>query len=179
MDRMTSRHSFTALGLPGRLTIKHLPRLPATARLSIASGLFFIVTILIASVKPGIVLSITASVASGVTSRGDNPVPPLVTIRSRSTVSDHSLSFVEITSASSGTTSYLATSTPTRPISSFATSPLLSGRSPLHPLSLITRIPANIRLFYHTKAKAQNHKTYLYFSTTLQKDTICHDNTRY
>lgn len=76
--KKTSRHSLTALGLPGRFMINVLPRIPATARESIARSVTSRLRSRIASVIPGASRSHTSSVASGVTSLGANPVPPLV-----------------------------------------------------------------------------------------------------
>ena len=62
--------------------IKDLLRIPALCLESIAVGTYFKLSKRISSPKPGIILSHTASVASGVTSRSAGPVPPLVTIKS-------------------------------------------------------------------------------------------------
>src|SRR5450759_2956659 len=83
---------------------------------------------------PGISRSMTASVASGVTSRGETPVPPVVTMRSiawshRETIS--SLSKF----ASSGTISRRATCIPRLSRISATTTPLVSSRSPAAPLA--------------------------------------------
>ena len=66
------------LGWPGKLMIKHLPRMTATCLDKIAVGTKRRLICRICSPKPGISLSATASVASGVTSRGEGPVPPVV-----------------------------------------------------------------------------------------------------
>src|SRR5471032_2006089 len=55
----------------------------------------------ICSPKPGIGFVATASVASGVTSRRDGPVPPVVRIRSQPVSSTSSISVAEIVAASS------------------------------------------------------------------------------
>ena len=78
--RTAPRHSLTPLTLPGKLIISVDCRIPATARERAARGVLL---------KPSNAhqfrrfpehgLSITASVASGVTSRGESPVPPVVT----------------------------------------------------------------------------------------------------
>src|ERR1051326_2310614 len=75
---MASRHSLTALGLPGRVIINVRPRGPATPRESMPKGVCWRLAIRIASAMPGASRSIMASVASGVTSRGARPVPPVV-----------------------------------------------------------------------------------------------------
>ena len=59
--------------------IKDRPTVPATARESIACGKRVIPAARIASEIPGTDLSMTSLVASGVWSRGDSPVPPVVT----------------------------------------------------------------------------------------------------
>jgi len=63
------------LRLAGRLTISAWPRITATWRDRIAVGTKRRPICRICSPKPGISLSATASVASGVTSRGAGPVP--------------------------------------------------------------------------------------------------------
>ena len=68
--------SAMALGWPGRLMISALPRITATWRDRIAVGTKVRLIWRICSPKPGMVLCATASVASGVTSRGAGPVPP-------------------------------------------------------------------------------------------------------
>ena len=78
IGRTTSRHSRAPLGLPGRFTMSVAPRAPATARLSMANGVFASVSRRIASAIPGAWRSRTASVASGVVSVGLRPVPPAV-----------------------------------------------------------------------------------------------------
>ena len=72
-----------AVGFPGRLTISVRPRVPAVCLERIAVGTDCSETARINSPKPGRSLSQTAVVASGVTSRGAGPVPPVVTIRSQ------------------------------------------------------------------------------------------------
>lgn len=75
---MTSKHSSTPFGEPGRLIISVVPRMPQTPRESIANGCNVAVSRRIVSDNPGASRSITASVASGVLSRGPKPVPPVV-----------------------------------------------------------------------------------------------------
>ncbi len=67
-----------AAGRPGRLTINAALRSPAICLDKIAVGTSAKLAIRIASPKPGNILSQTSAVASGVTSRGDGPVPPVV-----------------------------------------------------------------------------------------------------
>ena len=78
---MYSRFSFTAFGLPGRLTMSVLPRNTLAARLSIPRGVMERLWYRMASAMPGALRSATARVASGVISRGEKPVPPVVRIR--------------------------------------------------------------------------------------------------
>ena len=79
--KTASKHSLIDFGLPGKLIIKLLPLRPAVCLDKIAVGTNFKDSVLISSPKPGIILSQTASVASGVTSRFAGPVPPVVTTR--------------------------------------------------------------------------------------------------
>ena len=73
-------HSLTALGLPGRFIMSVFFLIPAAALESIAVGVLVIEYALIASAMPGVILSQTAMVASGVRSLSENPVPPVVKI---------------------------------------------------------------------------------------------------
>ena len=75
--------SAIAFGWPGRLMISALPRTTATWRDRIEVGTKARPMRRICSPKPGISLVATASVASGVTSRGAGPVPPVVRTRSQ------------------------------------------------------------------------------------------------
>ena len=76
----TSMLSIQAFGLPGRLIISVLPRMTDCARESIACLVNCIEAARTASAMPGTSRVATASVASGVVSRGENPVPPVVRI---------------------------------------------------------------------------------------------------
>ena len=67
--------------LPGRFIIRVPPRSPAMPRESIALSEVLSAAARIASGMPGATLLITASVASGVTSRLEKPVPPAVRTR--------------------------------------------------------------------------------------------------
>ena len=89
---MYSRHSRTAFGLPGRLTISVRLRIPLAARLNIVRFVNCKLYARIASGIPGTIRSATASVASGITSRGENPVPPVV--KSRSAFHSSQISFI-------------------------------------------------------------------------------------
>jgi hypothetical protein len=80
----TSKHSLIAFGEPGKLMIKHFPRIPLIPRESIAIGVASKDRRRSSSEIPGVSRSITRFVASGVLSRGVNPVPPVVMISSES-----------------------------------------------------------------------------------------------
>ena len=56
--------------------------MPETPRESIACGVLVMEAARIASSSPGVSRSTTSRVASGVTSRGEKPVPPTVRTRS-------------------------------------------------------------------------------------------------
>ena len=75
------RFSRAAFLLPGRFTIRVLPRIPAAARLRQPRGVMRMLSARMASGMPRVSRSTTARVASGVTSRGEKPVPPVVTTR--------------------------------------------------------------------------------------------------
>jgi hypothetical protein len=60
------------------LTISVRPATPDTPRLSTPIGVCWMLTARIASAMPGASRAITACVASGVTSSGVSPVPPVV-----------------------------------------------------------------------------------------------------
>src|SRR6202035_1631460 len=97
-----SRQSRMALGLPGRLTISDLPRMPAICRDRIAVGTTFSDTARMSSPKPSSSFSHTASVASGVTSRRAGPVPPVVHTRQHLSLSHNSVSVDVMIGSSSG-----------------------------------------------------------------------------
>ena len=78
------------------------PRMTATWRDRIAVGTKARLIWRICSPKPGISLCATASVASGVTSRGAGPVPPVVSTRSQATSSTSSHSAALMPACSSG-----------------------------------------------------------------------------
>jgi hypothetical protein len=78
------------------------PRTTPTCRDRIAVGTNRSEICRICSPKPGIVRCATASVASGVTSRGAGPVPPVVSTRSHPTTSASSISVRSMTGCSSG-----------------------------------------------------------------------------
>ena len=85
--------------------MRQLPLRPDTPLLSMAIGVWRRPACRIASEMPGTCRSMTERVASGVTSRGPRPVPPVVTIRSTSPLSAHSESLAAIAGLSSGTIS--------------------------------------------------------------------------
>jgi len=74
-------------GLPGGFMLSLSFSAPTIPRESAARGVFFIPSARISSARPGISLSTTARVASGVTSRGPSPVPPEVKTASQSSPS--------------------------------------------------------------------------------------------
>src|SRR5450755_512154 len=100
-----------------------------------------------ASAIPWASRSITDFVASGVTSRGPRPVPPVVRITCRCSSSHHARSVAAICSYSSGTTTpALITTFGSCATSVRVCSPLISTRSPLATPSLIVRTPTLIIL---------------------------------
>lgn len=76
-----SKHTRIACGFPGKFTTSVLFLITATCLERIAVGTVFAETDRIRSPKPGSSRVATASVASGVTSLGVGPVPPVVTTR--------------------------------------------------------------------------------------------------
>ena len=76
--RITANPSRQPPGDPGRFTISVAPRRPAMPRESSACGVRAMASARTASARPGVSRSTTDRVASGVTSRGANPVPPVV-----------------------------------------------------------------------------------------------------
>src|SRR6266542_5447621 len=89
-------------GWPGRLMMSERLRTTATWRDRIAVGTNSRPILRICSPNPGMSLSATASVASGVTSRGAGPVPPVVSTRWQPTMSTSSISVRSIEGWSSG-----------------------------------------------------------------------------
>lgn len=80
-EKISSMVSRIDLGLPGRFMMSALPRIPAVCRDRMAVGTCLREMVRILSPKPGSSLVHTASVASGVTSLGAGPVPPVVTTK--------------------------------------------------------------------------------------------------
>ena len=115
-------------GLPGRFTISAAPRAPAIPRESAAIGVCDSPVARISSASPGASRSMTARVASGVTSRGPNPVPPVVT--TSPFVDASSRSADSISACSSATTRRSDTSKPAARSNASAASPEASSRVP-------------------------------------------------
>src|SRR5271156_4499832 len=101
---ITSSDSTAPFGLPGRLMMIAFPRIPAAPRESTARGVFCAPAARICSGNPGIMRSTTEAVASGVTSRGPRPVPPVVRITSASLESAASFRKSSIAARSSART---------------------------------------------------------------------------
>ena len=80
------------------------PRMPATERDSQEVCTVSADFCLISSGMPGTCLSMASIVASGVKSKGDSPVPPVVTTRSHDPSSHQDTSFSVMTARSSGAT---------------------------------------------------------------------------
>src|SRR5690349_23966578 len=112
---------------PGRLTTSAEPATPAVPRESKPCGVFAIESARSACAIPGASRSSTSRVASGVTSRGARPVPPVV--RTRRDEAASALIAAAISSRSSGTTRR-STSYPSPRSSSSSASPLRSSRVP-------------------------------------------------
>ena len=91
---------------------------------------------LMASAMPGAFLVAAASVASGVMSLGENPVPPVVRIRSASRLSARRISVFLSMSVSSGRTGVSITSNPSPSSNAASAGPLSSVYSPANALSL-------------------------------------------
>src|SRR5262245_7741421 len=147
------------LGLPGKLTIRVPPRIPATPRESIQWRVCGREAERIASGIPGASRSITTRVASGVMSVGPNPVPPVVSTRSQSSASLQLIRRAEISSRSSGITSRPAISAPSEPANRASASPLSSPPSPAAREVEIVRIAA--RTFRTPSLDSQHHVTRL------------------
>src|SRR5262245_53327234 len=117
-------------GLPGKLTISVVPRTPATLRDSIQWRVCSRDSRRIASAMPGASRSITPWIASGVTSLGAIPVPPVVRIRAQPSSSDQCIRRRSIWPRSSVMTSRPASSRPRLPTNSASASPEVSSPSP-------------------------------------------------
>src|SRR5262245_49448956 len=121
-----------AFGAPGKLTMSVLPRTPAVARESIQLGVCSREASRIASAMPGASRSMTSTVASGVTSVGARPVPPVVTPSAQLSSSAQWRSRSAMVSRSSGTISEPASSSPIEPIHSTSAGPLSSAAAALN-----------------------------------------------
>ena len=138
---MTNKFSTAALGLPGKLTIKVAPRIPAVARESIAWGVNCKLAARMASASPGASRSTTACVASGVTSRRLKPVPPVVKRISSSPESAQPARTSFNLARSSGKISCLVRIHSCSAITFASAGPDASGRSPRAERSETVRIP--------------------------------------
>lgn len=98
-----ARQSATAAGLPGRLMMSEPPRVPAICRDKMAVGTTLSEAARINSPKPARMRWHTCAVASGVTSRRDGPVPPVVNTSTHRSSSHKHRSAESIRSTSSGT----------------------------------------------------------------------------
>eukprot|EP00405_Crypthecodinium_cohnii_P060564 CAMPEP_0195021196 /NCGR_PEP_ID=MMETSP0326_2-20130528/37317_1 /TAXON_ID=2866 ORGANISM="Crypthecodinium cohnii, Strain Seligo" /NCGR_SAMPLE_ID=MMETSP0326_2 /ASSEMBLY_ACC=CAM_ASM_000348 /LENGTH=160 /DNA_ID=CAMNT_0040040285 /DNA_START=280 /DNA_END=763 /DNA_ORIENTATION=+ len=95
----------TAAGFPGKFTTRTpVGVAPQTPRERMLRGSIKEVCQAMALEMPSARRDITVFVASGVTSRGPNPVPPVVKITSACLASDHAFKVSEILDWSSGTT---------------------------------------------------------------------------
>ena len=106
-----------------------LPIDPAIPRDSAACGVFRMPAARMSSARPGASRSITARVASGVTSRGPKPVPPVVTMRPVPRAA-RSLSRASIAPRSSATRERSTEPKPAERSADSATSPERSSRVP-------------------------------------------------
>src|SRR5712692_4592980 len=126
---MASSESTAPRGLPGRLMSRVFSCTPATARESTARGVFLRPTSRMSSAKPGSSLVQTAEVASGVTSRGPMPVPPVVRIKSSSPASARVTRRERSVASSSGVTWRDNTCQPYSEQRAATTTPDISWRS--------------------------------------------------
>ena len=88
--------------LPGRLIIRLPLRMPAALRLRQPLGVMRMLSARMASGMPGVGRSMISMAASGVMSRGEKPVPPVVSTRAMPSSSEHLTSSFRIISRSSG-----------------------------------------------------------------------------
>src|SRR5690606_109819 len=127
--RRASRFSRAPLGEPGKLTTRLSPTVPAVPRDKAAIGVDSSPRAIISCTSPGARRSRMRSVASGVTSRGPKPVPPVVATTRADFVAESNSSV--IASASSGTTDRVTSVAPASRSSDARTSPDSSRRAPL------------------------------------------------
>ncbi len=138
--RIAASELFAPAGLPGRFTISVAPSVPHTARLSAASGVCRNPSARIRSAIPSISRSQTSLVASGVTSRAANPVPPVVTINPEASAWRRKAPAINF--SSSGRTSSATTLAPADSSSCRTAGPETSTCSPLEQRSLIVSTTA-------------------------------------
>ena len=124
------RFSLDAFLLPGRFTISVRFRIPATSLERQPLGVMRMLSARMASGIPGVARSITANVASGVTSRGEKPVPPVVSTRENCSSSAQWISSCRINSCSSGRIAVCVTWYPASSSIPTREGPLVSTRSP-------------------------------------------------
>ena len=118
------------------------PRMPAAARESIARGVMARDAARMASGMPGVRRSQTARVASGVTSRGEKPVPPVVTTRAAPVWSARRTRAASMSGCSSGTTPVSRMEYPASSSREHTSGPASSGRWPRKLRSLTVRTAA-------------------------------------
>src|SRR5215831_18235457 len=141
IGRTAVKHSRTPFTLPGKLIIRVDWRMPETALDKAALGVILRLSIRISSAIHGTCLSITASVASGVTSRGESPVPPEVTTN----LKPSSLARRRRDSMAGRSSGRISTALTSKPVSArmrFASGPDKSSRPPAEAVSLIVRTKA-------------------------------------
>ena len=136
------RFSLDAFSLPGKFTISVFPRIPATARDRQPLWVMRILSARMASGMPGTALWMTESVASGVTSRGKNPVPPVVSTRETCFSSAQRISSSWICATSSGRAAVCTTRYPAPSNMRTKDGPLVSTCSPQATLSLMVSTAA-------------------------------------
>ena len=112
------------------MTIRVRPRMPAALRERQPRGVMRRLSARMASGIPRVSRSTTARVASGVMSRGEKPVPPVVSTREILSSSAQWISSAWIMSFSSGTMAVCTTSKPFSRAMAQMAGPLVSPRSP-------------------------------------------------
>jgi len=150
---MASSDSTAPRGLPGKLTISVVPRTPATARERSARGFFARPLSRIRSPIPGSSLLQTREVASGVTSRGPIPVPPVVRISSTRPLFVSLLNSDSIAGRRSATTCVETTSQPNAEHRSRTAGPEPSARSPRDTESLMVRMATRMAGYFSTASR--------------------------
>src|SRR3954469_20856730 len=104
---------------------------------------------------PGASFSSTARVASGVTSRGVRPVPPVVSTRSAASASAQDASTAGSRTVSSGTSARSASAYPRPAAHAAIASPEVSARSPRCPASEMVRMARRMGLFLHAALRPE------------------------